>query len=387
MRILHVITTLSQLGGAENHLLSLTREQNAQGHAVDIAWLIGDGELADRYRAVGTNRVFKASLDKPWQAFSAIATLRREISKQTYDVVHTHLMKSNAIGGIAARLASATPASISTKHCDDFYLKRPPIGWIHGAMSRLLDDHVICISDHVLQFVRRYGHVPENRSSRIYYGFDQRSYPVVEPVDVRTEFDLPSNAFVFGTIGRLTEQKNHLFLLPAFAKIVDVYPDARLLFVGSEGYSPEYRKRVEEKIAELDLGDKVILTGWLDDAYAIMAGLDCMLLASQWEGLGVVFIEAVNLGVPVISLRASAVPEVVRDGIDGFLVEPGDGEGLHAAMTRMIEDHDAIVARTSVEGPAHIARKFTVENMVGQTLDVYRAALDARGVPPREGPA
>lgn len=374
MHVLHIMTMLSQLGGAENHLLSLVREQTALGHTVDIAWLKGDGELVDRFREAGCKDAFRATFERSWQAPGAVLSLRNKISARKYDVVHTHLLKADFMGSIAAWLSAGRSTVVSTKHNDEPILKRWWAGFIHGFVSRRLNDHVICISDHLRRFLGEYGGVPEKKLTRIYYGFDQRSYPDVEPVDTRTEFGLPADSFVFGTIGRLTEQKNHLFLLPVFARIVETCPNARLLLVGSEGYSPEYRIRVEDKISELGLGDKVILTGWRNDAYAIMAGLDCMVLPSQWEGLGVVFLEAVGLGVPVISLHASAVPEVVRDGIDGFLIEPGDTDGMYAAMKRMIDEHDSIAERTRVEGPEHIARTFTVQNMVAQTLDVYRAA-------------
>lgn len=376
---------MSQLGGAENHLLSLIGEQAQRGHEVDFAWLKGDGEIVDRFRQAGARRTFKAAFEHVWQAPAAMATLRRRMSEARYDIVHTHLMKSNAIGGIAARLSGACPAVIATKHCDDTYLKTPPMGWIHGLMSRLLDDHVICISDHVRDFLEQYGHVPKTRSRRVYYGFDRSLYPAAGGSDVRAEFGLPRTAFLFGIVGRLTEQKNHLFLLPAFAEVARKQPEAHLLVIGGEGYSPDYRIQVEEMIDRLDIGDRTILTGWRSDAYQIMAGLDCMVLPSLWEGLGVVFLEAVGLGVPVIALRTSAVPEVVRDGIDGILVEPGDSEGLRGAMTQMIEAHGGILSRVQAEGPVHIDRKFAVENMVEQTFEIYQQVLERRDTAPVRG--
>lgn len=379
MRILHVVTAIFRPGGAENHLLTLVREQAARGHEVDLAWLKGDGTLAGRFRDAGCREVFKTPFDRPRHALSAVAALRRRIAEQRYDVVHTHLLKANALGGIAARLSPRRPATIATKHNDEHVLRHSAIGRLHGMLSRLTDDHVICISDHVRAFMAHCGHVPPARTSRIYYGFDPALYARNRPADVRAEFGLPGDSFLFGIVGRLTEQKNHLFLLPVFADLARAHPEARLLIVGGDGYTPDYRLRVERTIRTLGLGDRAIMTGWRPDAYALMGGLDCMVLPSAWEGLGLVFIEAIAQGVPVVATRASAVPEAVRDGIDGILVAPGDAQGLYRAMERMIVERDRIRCRTRREGPPHIARTFSVARMVDETLAVYRRALDRRG--------
>ena len=152
------------------------------------------------------------------------------------------------------------------------------------------------------------------------------------------------------------------------------------MIIGGEGYSPDYRIQVENLIDSLGIGDRTIMTGWREDAYALMGELDCMVLPSAWEGLGVVFIEAISQGVPVIATRTSAVPEVVRDGIDGILVEPGAASELRDAMSAMIEQRDIIQPRTRREGPAYIDNKFSVGNMVEETLAVYREALARRGI-------
>ena len=302
------------------------------------------------------------------------------MAEHRYHIVHTHLIKSDVLGGIAARLTRPRPAVVTTKHCDEPVFRILPVGIAHGFLTHIAYDHVISISDRVRAFFERRGYVPKSRSSRVYYGFDRSLYPPSDPQDIRTQFALPDESFLFGIVGRLTEQKNHLFLLPVFAELARAYPEARLMIIGGEGYSPDYRIQVENLIDSLGIGDRTIMTGWREDAYALMGELDCMVLPSAWEGLGVVFIEAISQGVPVIATRTSAVPEVVRDGIDGILVEPGAASELRDAMSAMIEQRDIIQPRTRREGPAYIDNKFSVGNMVEETLAVYREALARRGI-------
>lgn len=378
MRILHVVTTIFRSGGVANHLLSLMRGQVEAGHEVAIVYLKGEGTLAPRFLAAGCRSVDKAAFDRFGQIVSCLAALCRRVRAGRYDIVHTHLMKANALAGIAARLAGSGVTVIASKHNDEHLLRYWTIGLLHGLISRLCDDHVICISDHVGRFIEKYGRVPAHRITRIYYGLDASLYGEPGPVDPRREFGLPADSFVFGVVARLTEQKNHLLLLAAFARLAREHPAAYLLVIGGEGHTPEYRLRVERRIAELGLAGRAIMTGWRQDAVRLMAGLDCMVLPSAWEGLGLVFIEAIAQGVPVIASRVSAIPEVVRDGIDGLLVAPGDEAALAAAMDRMIVCHADFRRRARDAGPPYVAEKFGRARMISETLALYRRICGER---------
>lgn len=377
MKIVHVITTLSP-GGAENHVLSLTRGQVEAGHEIRIAYLKGDGSLAPRFLKAGCVSVSKAPFDRPSQIFSAIYSLARHFRSAGAEIVHTHLLKANALAGIASRLAGGNLVVIATKHNDEHQLHQPLVGWLHGLLSRLCDDHVIAVSDHVANFVHMRGHIPQRKITRIYNGFDRQLYSDGRPTNVRREFDLPADSFVFGIVARVTMQKNHLFLLQAVVEIVARHPKARVLIVGGVGYTGAYYKRVEQEIERLGIGRQVLMTGWRIDAFNIIGGLDCMVMPSAWEGLGMVFLEALSQGVPVIATRVSAIPEVVRDGIDGLLVEPDDNAGLVAAMDEMIQRRAEFAARVRAGGPLYVDKKFALANMLAELLHVYQAALNSR---------
>jgi glycosyltransferase involved in cell wall biosynthesis len=359
-------------------VLSLTRGQVAAGHKVDVAFLKGDGTLHRRLLEAGCSSVTRIPFDRPSQLIAAIGELARLIQRADPEIVHTHLLKANTLGGIAARLAGGKRAVIATKHNDEHQLNEPLVAGLHGIVSSLCEDHVICVSDHVADFVHRRGHVARHKITRIYNGFDFQLYDALSPLDVRTEFHLPAGSVVFGIVGKISSQKNHLLLLKAFNTLAKRHSNARLLIVGGKSYTNAYYEQVEREIARSGLQEQVLITGWRADAFNIIGGLDCVVMPSAWEGLGMVLLEAIVQGVPVIATRVSGIPEVVRHGVDGVLVAPGDCGALVDAMEATVDRRAEARVRRPAPGLDYINEKFSFCRMLEETLGVYQAAYAAR---------
>ncbi len=142
-------------------------------------------------------------------------------------------------------------------------------------------------------------------------------------------------------------------------------PEARLAILGSGPLEAETRRLV----AELELDDAVTLPGrtdirdWLERA-------DVFVHTSRWEGFGIVLLEAMLAGLPVVATRVSAVPEVVADGETGLLVDPGDDQGLAAALGALLSDRTR-AARLGEAGLERARNEFSVARMTERTLAVY----------------
>ena len=141
MKILHVITTLG-VGGAEKHLQILTRGQVARGHEVRVAYLKGQGELTRDFEAQGVGVVSLQGgggalgrLPKLGELFSARSNLRRLLRDWRPDVLHTHLLKADALGAVSAR-AGGVRTLVSSKHNDERALLRAEVAFLHGRLSR-----------------------------------------------------------------------------------------------------------------------------------------------------------------------------------------------------------------------------------------------------------
>ncbi|CAN5185182.1 glycosyltransferase [soil metagenome] len=169
-------------------------------------------------------------------------------------------------------------------------------------------------------------------------------------------------------VGRLSPEKGQLGLLESFAKIRVSEPNAELVLVGD---GPD-RVEIERRSAALDLENAVTFAGRLDEAATLdrIAQADLLVLPSFMEGLPVVLIEAMALGVPVIASHVAGIPELIEDGDEGLLFRPGDWDDLAAKVTRLLSD-EVLRKRVSSGARAKVAREFQISNAVTPLIDRF----------------
>lgn len=382
MRIQHVVTTLD-VGGAEMHLLAQTRGQTARGHRVRVAYLKGLGTLRQDFLAAGAEQVRRLG--------QGPLALPRAMGLFGWpDVVHSHLLKADALCALAAALGLRWGKLVASKHNDEQALRRPLVSLCHGLLSRA-PRKTIVLSDHVGRFVAEFGRVPRARLVRIYYGLDPGPFDAAratgdaERAATRAELGLEQGEVVFVCVARFAPQKAHELLLRAFARVRERCPQARarLLLVGDDPYG-DGRIRAEERARALGLGDAVVFAGIRRDVPRLLAASDVFVMASLWEGLGLVFLEAMASYLPVVATRVSAIPEVVEEGVTGCLAPPGDAGGLAEAMERLALDA-SLRQRLARAGRARLEQRFGLERMIEETLAVY-AGLGRSGLQPPPAP-
>ena len=362
MRVLHV-HKITGVSGSERHLLTLLPALREQGVDARFLGLDVPATDADRFyeelEAVGVPfEHVRCTVDlNPRMAANVVRAVRRTKP----DLLHTHLVHGDVYGSIASRVTNVP--FVSTRHNDDRYLMGPfrHLDRLFARRAR----RIIAISDAVRLFLERAG-LPRDKLVTVRYGLD--TLPAepsgVTPVELGIGSDVP----LLLAIGRLIAQKDHATLLKAFAAVHAVRADAVLAILGAGPLEAETRRLV----SELRLDDAVILPGrletrdWLERA-------DLFVHTSRWEGFGIVLLEAMLAGLPIVATNVSAVPEVVEDGLTGILVGPGDDKGLATALIRLLNDpHEA----TSL-GEAGLARAratFSVAGMTAATLAIYEEA-------------
>jgi glycosyltransferase involved in cell wall biosynthesis len=374
MRILHVITTLG-VGGAEKHLQILTRGQVARGHEVRVAYLKGQGELTRDFEAQGVGVVnlqggggLLGRLPKLGELLSARSNLRRLLRDWRPDVLHTHLLKADAVGAVTAR-AGGVRVLVASKHNDERALLRKPVSLVHGLLSRRVA-RTICLSDHVARFVERHGRVPRAQIRRVYYGVDPAVLQPRRPrAAVRAELGIAPDAPVLVCVGRLAPQKDHPTLFAALARLPR---DVVLLVVGGDPFG-DGEARLKAKAQELGVADRTRFLGIRHDVPDLLGAADLFVLPSLWEGLGLVFLEAMAVSLPTVATNVSAIPEVVPDGQGGWLVPPGDAEALARAIAAALAD-PAERARRGAAGRTLLLQRFTLPRMIDEVLAVYEEA-------------
>jgi len=153
-------------------------------------------------------------------------------------------------------------------------------------------------------------------------------------------------------------------------RVSQVVPSARFLLVGDG----ELRPQVEELIGRFKLEGKVILTGWRRDVPEIMQIVDILVLTSLWEGLPIVFAEAMAAEKPVVATDVDGAKEAIIEGVNGFLVEPHNIEKFTDRVVRLIRDRD-LAKRMGSEGRKMVYPTFDLAHMLSRIEELYEESL------------
>jgi glycosyltransferase involved in cell wall biosynthesis len=350
MRVLHVITSLAR-GGAENHLLQLAGGQAAAGMTVAVAGLKEPSTLAPAFAAKGVapHALHLSRYGDP----RPVARLRRLVAAFRPDLVHAHLPPAELYARLAL-LGGETPLVI-TRHNDERFA--PIVGerllsrWVAARAAR-----VICISRAVARYTAA------ARTVVLPYALDPAPFADAAPAAL-------GPGPIVGTLARLVPQKGFDVLLEAFARVA---PPARLVIAGDG----PLREAIAARAARPDLAGRVVLLGKRDDTPALLAAFDVFVLASRWEGFGLVLLEAMAAGRPIVATRISAIPEVVADGETALLVPPDDPAALAQAVGALLADAP-LRAAMAAAGRRRVATHFAPGAMLDATGAVYRSALAA----------
>jgi glycosyltransferase involved in cell wall biosynthesis len=348
------MTKVQGIGGAEQHLLQLLPALRERG--IDARFLSLDaGDDAERFhraledRDIPFTRVPCGSDISPRLSGSIV----RAVRAAKPDLLHTHMVHADVYGSIAAH-ATRTPF-VSTRHNDDRYLLGPfryvDRTFMHGVRR------IIAISDAVRTFHIRAGLAAEKLVT-IHYGLDELPST---PSEITPEAaGIPPGALLILAIGRLIEQKDHGTLIRAFARLER--SDAHLAILGWGPLEAETKALAGPNVHVLG---RVEPRDWL-------ARADVFAHSSRWEGFGLVLLEAMLAGLPVVATRVSAVPEIVVDGETGYLVPPRNDELLAEKLGQLLNDA-TLRARLGNAGRERAHTDFSVEAMTTKTIDVYRA--------------
>lgn len=369
MKLVHLITTLD-VGGAEKHLLWLGAGLVQRGHDVVVVYLKGNGSLRAAFEDAGM-LVEQVPFECVRGLPAALLGLRKCLRRLAPDLVHSHLLKADALASLCV---PAGVALVASKHNDERALLRWSVGLVHGLLSRRAD-RIIALSDHVARFVSRHGRVSPERIRRVYYGVNaQELQPRRTRAEVRAELGLSEQMPVLVCVGRLAPQKDHGTLLAALTLLP---PEVTLLIVGGDPFGSG-EARFKRQIAELGLEGRARLLGIRHDVPDLLGASDLFVLPSLWEGLGLVFLEAMAARLPVVATHVSAIPEVIEDGVSGWLVPPGDPQALAAALSDALARRDDRLAR-GLAGHMRLLERFALPRMIDETLEVYAEAQDHAG--------
>ena len=313
-----MITTISR-GGAENQLKVLVREQIKSGYKVEVFYLKDNPELAGTLEALGAKVDHRLFVHKIFTQYIFL----RKILKNHNGIVHAHLPRAELISAAATK---GRGLIVSRHNAEPFFPGAPRIVSIF--LSRYVERYskiVIAISKAVSEFLLLSSEIGNvHKLKVIYYGYD---------TDFMTTTDCPVRSidshFTVGTVARLVPQKDFPTLLEAFQSFLIQFPDSRLLIVGTGILDTELRKLSEQ----LEISEKVTWHGKTDDVKSLIQQMDLFVLPSKYEGFGLVLLEAIQAGTPVLAAKNSAIPEVLGTDSEG-LFPTGKSDELFQKLVR-----------------------------------------------------
>jgi glycosyltransferase involved in cell wall biosynthesis len=363
-RILHVIPTLDR-SGAEKQLVLLARGLPRDEFDVHVCALSRGGPLESDLQSA---RIPLKVIDKQWKIDPlAWWRLERHIAALKPDLVQTWLFAANAYGRTAA-LAAGTRRIVASERCVD--------QWKAGhqlALDRLLakrTDAIVVNSRGVQQFYAAEG-IPPAKLRLIPNGIGPAPPSDLPREQLLAELGLPPGARLIGAVGRLWPQKRFKDLIWATDLLHVLRDDAHLLVIGD---GPQ--RAVLERYARLcRIAEHVHFLGTRHDVPRLMPHFDLVWLASSYEGLPNVIMEAMACGVPVVASDIWGNRELVVHDQTGYLVALGDRAGFARYAQKILED-PALARRLGSAGRRRIAAEFTVEAMVAGHAALYRELLD-----------
>ena len=364
MRVVHV-HRLSGIGGSERHLLVLLPALTRLGLEPMLLGLddpAGDPEPV--YEALEAAGVPTFRLPCPRDVDPALARrVVRSFRGLRPDLVHTHLVHADVYGGLAAA-RTGTPL-VSTKHNDDRF-RTGPFRYVERGLAVAVR-RVIAISHALARFSVEEVGLPARKVRVVHYGLDELPPAWAEDDPARV---VAEGRRVLLAIGRLTEQKGLENAVAALPAIRGEHPDAVLVVLGD---GPA-RARLAEQARALGVDDALVLRGRSGDVAAWLRRAEVFVHPARWEGFGLVVLEAMLAGVPVVATRGSAVPELVADEETGLLVAPDDPGSLAAAASRLLADPET-ARRLGDAGRARARAEFSVARMAERTQAVYAEAV------------
>lgn len=301
----------------------------------------------------------------PQYAF-AVRRLARLLEKENVEILHTHLFYSGLIGVLSKKLRKKTLVALMRHHTG---VVRMLGSAFHIKADRWMAeraDRVLTVSNAARDYMRDVDGITREIDV-VHLGFD---FERLSPNDdqrqcVRAEFGFDDDDIVIGYVANFAKGKGHVQLIEAFAEILNKVPTAKLILAGRGDF-----REATQAAAKIEPG-KIVFAGWRSDISACLNSMDIFVQPSLSEAFSQVIMEALGVGLPVIATKVGGVAEVIENGVNGVLIEPGDASRIAHEVIRLA--HDAkLRRRMGKAGREKVAESFTAEQMVERQAALYK---------------
>lgn len=364
-----IIDTL-EIGGAEKLLLSNLIHLDKSRFQIAVIYLTGSGALLHQAELPDI-RIFGPLIQNEKNILLGVLRIVKCIKMFNCDIVHTHLYYANIYGRIASWLAKV-PVVISTLHNSDYTydtnesLQFKFKKFLDKITGNSINTCFFAVSDVVKNdFQKSLGF---KNIMTLYNSIDIESFSRQEQDSdsIRKKFGLKNNDRIILNVGRLHAQKGQLDLIRAFNILHGTYPDLKLLIVGN-GLKEKELKTI---VHDLGLNDKVKFLGEIREIEEIYKIADVFVLASLYEGFGMVVIEAMASAVPVVATAVDGINEIAESYKDAILISPRSPRQIASAINELL-DKPALARKLVENAKTKVQDKFDIRKKIKETEDIY----------------
>ena len=369
MNILYITNHLNT-GGVSNYVLTLSCGLKKKGHNIFVA--SSGGELLERFLENGIN-YFKIPIrtkkEIGFKVYLSFRLLLKFVRENKIDIIHSNSRTTQVLACLLERKTSL--AHVYT--CHGFF--RPNFT---RKMFPCWGRKVIAVSEAVAENLTTEFKLAAQRVVMIHNGIDlERFSPAL--LDTKTqlatkqEFGLKGGPII-GIIGRLSDVKGHTYLIEAFKNILSAFPHAQLLIVG-EG---PMENRLKKFVKKNNLMGNTFFIPTVKETAGALSIMDVFVMPSLKEGLGLALMEAMASGLPVVGSNVGGIKNLIKDKVNGLLVEPENSKGIAEAILELLKNPDeaALLGKAARD---FIRENFSQEKMVDLTEEEYLKCLKSTG--------
>lgn len=357
IRILHVAQAA---GGVDRYIRMLLKYLDKEKfenilvcsqdfHEKDYKGLVVSFKQIEMTRAIGGNDL------------KAIKEVRNQIKRYNPDIVYAHSSKAGAIVRVAnigiKNRCVYNPHGWAFNMCCSAKKKA-----MYTAIEKIAApfcDKIICISDAEKQSALDKKICRGDKLQVIFNGVDIEAYENgMHGVVKKKDLNIPEAAFVVGMVGRISLQKAPDVFIEMAKQVKEKVPNAHFIIVGNGDQSDEIKKYAKDN----GFSDSLHITGWVDNPMSYVELFNVACLLSRWEGFGLVLPEYMMAGKPIVASRVDAIPDIIRDGENGLLVEVDDAVGASKAVLRMCRE-DRLRDRLVAQGMKDVHDRFDAQRV------------------------
>jgi glycosyltransferase involved in cell wall biosynthesis len=376
MSKIRILEVSKSTGGLLTYMRWLAHGIDRERFDMTFACLSENGrELAEELaRIPGTHTLswpmnrFKINIASDARVIFRLAKLLRS---GQFDIVHGHGSKAGFMVRIAA-IGTGVKTAYSPHGFAFHERQKPAIARVYALVerfaARFLTTRIITVSDGERLDARRNRVGAEEKFVTVHSGIQPELFGnPVDKMSIRASLDIPKDAFLVGTVGRLNPQKAPLDFVKVAAATLAKHSNAHFIFIGDGELEPEARALSRQ----MGINHALTFAGNRSDVPQLLSVMDCFLLTSHWEAFPIVILEAMASRLPVVATALTGTLEALTDGVEGLTARPGDIDGLSTAIERLMAD-PVLASRLGANARARIEREFTRQTMMQNLMGIYK---------------